>query len=918
MRTIMHAAFAALALLFFAMTAIPAVAAPVATFTYVDGKVDLTPPGGRAQAVGKGGPVNVGDVIRVKSKSRAEVTFNDSNVLRLAANTRLKVTRYMFGKEINTDERLDLYRGKIKAIVNTAIKASGQFEVHTPTAVAGVRGTQYFIGHAGGQTSVAVTEGSVFVAAVGMPGQLVNAGQSATVGAGQRVVVYPSPQFEIQQLEKETAPGTQQGQGGGQVTNSLFGQNSTNNLLSNGQVNVIIPFTEVPPPVPDITSSLPVPVTGDHSIGFAFTPEPNVVYAYRSDGGEWTATSGPEINLSNLEEGLHIFELRAAGLGGSSTVAAYRWFVGDTRYTVDGLVTGSLSGVVDTVNSQGLRLLSTGYTGAWAINSYSSVPAMSVPSSLSLVAGGTNTGPEGRYWISRVSAISSGSTISGSSSLTSINPLQMGGGAGIVSGLITPDALGYYDWALVDYGLSYTEYDLSFYNAFSPATRYLRYDDGYGVITDGSLNMHMGGLGSPWTSPSVSFSGLGQYSPGVSGWSTAKTWKLVATSHNYTNDSDMTYDGGAYRGYLAGIAQPVSSTVSLEGNASLLYVDNTAGAHRMGILTGSLSGTGYPGLGMAEFLGSLQRVDLGASPVEPEALAFGSQTFSHSSGSGAFTLNGVGTQYGISYVQPAGYVPMEFMYITGASNAGVFQAEVNAGYDTPGVFNGWYLDVYGPLPLEKYSGLALTGLSWADGRLSAAAAGYWADIESAIGSATGIIGGRARGTYNTTQLTFQTAITGTWMETNRFLSMTDTGSSPNVASLQALNIPCFEVGRATLSGTNGLSNVTLSNVIFLAGSTGAAPSIWATGSVSGVNQVGTALSVPVSGNGLSATFQMREWLDLAGSGTWLATVNNGSGSIAGGGANVQNLQFNGAAAGSFSGSVNFSGTAAGTVRQGGP
>lgn|GEM_PF-5123709 len=923
MKSIMPAAFIAVAAAVFAFFAIPADAAPVGTFTHMEGRADLTPPGGAAKAVGKGDPVNVGDVIRVKSKSRAEVSFNDGNVLRLAANTRLRITQYMFGKDVDTDERLNLYRGKIKVMVNTAIKGAGRFEVHMPNSVAGVRGTFWYnMVFSNGSSSTAVLEGTVAMTSAGRTVML-GAGRSASAGPGQPIHVYRTPQHEIQQLERETSPGAQQSRGGGDqgVINSLFGQNSSNNLLTDGQVNVIIPFSEVPPAAPVFSSSLTVPVTGNDAIGFTFTPETNITYSYRLDSGEWTATSGPDVNLMNIGEGLHTFELRAASLSGGTSSTSYQWFVGNVQCPVDGLVSGSLTGVVDTGNSEGIRLLSARGTGAWSILTNSSAPVMSVPSSISLVSGGTAADPDfgTGYWISRIGAISDGSSITGTSSLTAMNRRTMGSGSGTVGGTVSPDQVGYYVWSLYDYGLNYTESWLSFYNSFSPSSKYMSAGQ---VHTDGSFTMHMGGLGSLWTSSSASFYGLGLYDPGQSGFSLPKIWRAEIYSDNIDSGFTMTYDGGAYRGYMSGIVRPASaSTALLEGDAALLYVDNNGADRRMGILTGSLSGTCYPAPGMAEVQGTLQRVDMGASPLEPANLTFGLQSFEHGSGSGAFTLGGSDAVYTLSFTQPTGYAPMYLKYITGAPAFGIFQTEIYGLYDNPASFDGWYFDVDGATSIlaafpDQYSGLSITGTSWSGSRLSGTAVGYWADIGSALGPATGVMAGKVLGTYNSSAQTFQSVITGSWLETNKLLTMINTGSSPNVAALQALNIPCFEVGRATLSGTNGLSYVTLNNVIFLASSTGAVPSIWATGSVSGVNQVGAILAVPVNGGGLSATFQMRKWNESNGVGNWMATVDNGSGSIAGGGPNVQNLQFKGVAAGSFTGLVNFTGTAAGAVKQG--
>ncbi|MFH0801731.1 MAG: hypothetical protein V2A78_05020, partial [bacterium] len=54
-----------------------ALAAPVGKFISVEGNVDVTPPGKEAVPAQLGDELNVGDIIRTKSKSKCEVAFMD-------------------------------------------------------------------------------------------------------------------------------------------------------------------------------------------------------------------------------------------------------------------------------------------------------------------------------------------------------------------------------------------------------------------------------------------------------------------------------------------------------------------------------------------------------------------------------------------------------------------------------------------------------------------------------------------------------------------------------------------------------------------------------------------------------------------------------------------------------------------------
>ncbi|MEI6315628.1 MAG: FecR domain-containing protein, partial [Syntrophus sp. (in: bacteria)] len=105
-------------------------AAPIGKITALEGKVDMTPAGAKdAVPVAVGVSVNAGDILRAKSKSKAEITFPDGNILRLAENTRVRVTQYQ--PEEGKKSYVNLFRGKTVAVVDK-LKKGANFEVHTP------------------------------------------------------------------------------------------------------------------------------------------------------------------------------------------------------------------------------------------------------------------------------------------------------------------------------------------------------------------------------------------------------------------------------------------------------------------------------------------------------------------------------------------------------------------------------------------------------------------------------------------------------------------------------------------------------------------------------------------------------------------------------------------------------------------
>jgi hypothetical protein len=89
-----------------------------------------------------GAPVHLGDSLRTGSGGRLKLIFTDKSILILAENSLLDVTEHVYDPA--TRERRSLYKlyeGKVRAIVGELFGAQSRFEIHTPVAIAGVKGT---------------------------------------------------------------------------------------------------------------------------------------------------------------------------------------------------------------------------------------------------------------------------------------------------------------------------------------------------------------------------------------------------------------------------------------------------------------------------------------------------------------------------------------------------------------------------------------------------------------------------------------------------------------------------------------------------------------------------------------------------------------------------------------------------------
>jgi len=231
-------------------------------------------------------------------------------------------------------------------------------------------------------------------------------------------------------------------------------------------------------------------------------------------------------------------------------------------------------------------------------------------------------------------------------------------------------------------------------------------------------------------------------------------------------------------------------------------------------------------------------------------------------------------------------------------------------------------------PRSDYTGIEITktenGIS--TGNYVGAAAIYSGGPVSDP-SFTAVSAGSIKGLFDPTATTWQAVSQGSFMETKNFLAKAAAMSGDAAAQeafMNATKIPAIQVGQATLSQApntvvNNLSNVTMNNVAFFAYSTGAVPKIWATNDVRGNYEViggysvapstsGAAINnVPLSGNGLTATFNVNHW----NGSTWGANVA-GSGNLSGG-SYAGPVQFQGGAAGTIQ-SGSFSGTGAGIAK----
>jgi hypothetical protein len=131
-------------------------------FTMVTGKVDLLKQGKLPAISAKvQDGVEPGDIIRTKSRSKAQLQMIDDSIITLAPESRLAIADYQY-KTAPEERRavLRFFRGLMQATVKRIIKREEpDFIIETHTAIVGVRGSNPFLLLMPSFTSVYLPEG---------------------------------------------------------------------------------------------------------------------------------------------------------------------------------------------------------------------------------------------------------------------------------------------------------------------------------------------------------------------------------------------------------------------------------------------------------------------------------------------------------------------------------------------------------------------------------------------------------------------------------------------------------------------------------------------------------------------------------------------------------------------------------------
>jgi len=150
-----------------------------------------------------GEKLSAGASVKTGPTSSCILKWGDGHVLKLQALSILDISRIERDEAGNENTRLDLSVGKINAHVAKLTTRDSTFSVKTPTAIAGVRGTDLFVNVAEDNTSTfGVTDGEIFVEAGGIETVVMQDFVVTVNPAGEAAAPAPMPE-EMKQESRE-------------------------------------------------------------------------------------------------------------------------------------------------------------------------------------------------------------------------------------------------------------------------------------------------------------------------------------------------------------------------------------------------------------------------------------------------------------------------------------------------------------------------------------------------------------------------------------------------------------------------------------------------------------------------------------------------------------------------------------------
>lgn len=153
------------------------------------------------------------DLVNTQAGGRARIALDDGSVLNVGSDSSMKVVKQDAGAQ---QTELELAYGKLRTQAQKIAKPDGKFEVHTAAGVAGVVGTDFYVGYENNVMNVIAYEGVVRVCNLAGVCVLLKAGQLTSLRNGDNSAPAPPTQAPLDMLvtaSKDTEVGPRPGSG---------------------------------------------------------------------------------------------------------------------------------------------------------------------------------------------------------------------------------------------------------------------------------------------------------------------------------------------------------------------------------------------------------------------------------------------------------------------------------------------------------------------------------------------------------------------------------------------------------------------------------------------------------------------------------------------------------------------------------
>jgi hypothetical protein len=220
-------------------------------FMVVKGDIKISSKSGKTEPAKIGTKVTEGDTVQSGHDSRAKIVMTDKNVLNISPDSKLTIEKYQNNGDAKNVE-LKVEFGKVRASVEQKYDGDkSKFNIRTPTAVAGVRGTDFMMGY-NSQTRISeiVTfSGMVAVGQLGIGGTVskpvyVPPGHSTLVGDGKPPESPKAvPASDLKQMNQDSK--TDAKNGGPSATVTSTASSNKPSMIDSKDVDPVI-VTEAP------------------------------------------------------------------------------------------------------------------------------------------------------------------------------------------------------------------------------------------------------------------------------------------------------------------------------------------------------------------------------------------------------------------------------------------------------------------------------------------------------------------------------------------------------------------------------------------------------------------------------------------------------------------------------------------------